>query len=115
MTSFPEKRLFLILCWFFTIFGILLLPSCSSPGQLSQSQTRTIVGKIYLTGNEPFTKLALEVATGKTYILQCTGETQELLLTNQGKLVKLHVDRVLDVPEGKALNVVRAEVLLQEK
>jgi len=115
MTRFPRKRLFLILCWFLTIFGILLFPSCSSPGQLSQSQTCTIVGKVYLTGNEPFTKLALEVPTGKTYILQCTGKIRGLLLTNQGKLVKLHVDRVLDVPEGEALNVVRAEFLLQEK
>jgi hypothetical protein len=73
----------------------------------------TITGVLYVTGNEPFTKLGLQTSDGTMYILKCTKEIESDLRTKQGKIVNVHYDGREQIPEGQALKVVKVEYLHQ--
>jgi hypothetical protein len=73
----------------------------------------TITGVLYVTGNEPFTKLGLQTSDGTMYILKCTKEIESDLRTKQGKIVNIHYDGREQIPEGQALKVVKVEYLHQ--
>jgi len=57
-------------------------------------ETRTIEGVVFITGNEPFTRLALEDIKGNVYYLQCGEEIQETLWDLQGKEVLIYYDSI---------------------
>jgi len=99
-------RLFALL----VILIAFLLGACSPYG-LRESSMRTVVGVLYVTGNEPFTRLALEVKGSPPYLLRCPKEVEAILLKNQGRLVRIHAKRIEDVPEGKALIVSSADIM----
>ena len=71
----------------------------------------TVIGVLYVTGNEPFTKLGLQTPNGTMYILKCTKEIESDLRTKQGKIVNIHYHGTEQIPEGQALKVVRIEYL----
>jgi hypothetical protein len=73
----------------------------------------TVTGVLYVTGNEPFTKLGLQTPNGTMYILKCTKEIESDLRTMQGKIVNVHYDSMEQIPEGQALKVVKIEYLHQ--
>jgi len=49
--------------------------------------TIEIVGKLYIVGNEPFTKVAIEAEDGKTYVIM--GAITDSLRKMQGKVVRV--------------------------
>jgi hypothetical protein len=73
----------------------------------------TVAGVIYVTGNEPFTKLGLLTLDGTMYILKCTKEMESDLRTKQGNIVNVHYDGREQIPGGQALKVVKIEYLHQ--
>jgi hypothetical protein len=73
----------------------------------------TMVGRVYVTGNEPFTKFALQLEDGSAYILNCSKELQDQLSREQGKTVKVRFKGIENVLEGKALNVISIESVVK--
>ncbi len=73
----------------------------------------SVTGVLYVTGNEPFTKLGLQTSDGTMYILKCTKEIESDLRTKQGKIVNIHYNGTEQIPEGQALKVVKIEYLHQ--
>ena len=71
----------------------------------------TVTGVLYVTGNEPFTKLGLQTQDGTMHILKCTKEIESDLRTKQGKIVTIYYNGMEQIPEGQALKVVRVEYL----
>lgn len=61
--------------------------SCSYLENLSRGTPITISGRIYITGNEPFTEVALACEDGKIYVLR--GSRVKELRALQGKIVEI--------------------------
>lgn len=57
-------------------------------------EPRTVKGMIFITGNEPFTRLALEDIKGNVYYLQCSKEMEKKLWDLQGKEVLIYYDSI---------------------
>lgn len=95
---------FLSLCFFL---------SCSA-SQHALKPSQTFVGQIYMIGNEPFARLALKLADGQTYVLDCNSEMETTLLQLQGQTVKLIARAGAPKPEGLSLQVVQAEAVKEE-
>ena len=53
-----------------------------------------IVGEIVVIGNEPFTKLAVRVQDGKTYLINCSEGIRKSLLSHQGKIAEVFYDEI---------------------
>jgi len=88
------------------------LLSCRA-SQNSLAQPRAFVGQVYVIGNEPFAKLALKLADGQTYILDCNKQIETTLLQLQGQTVRLIASAGAKKPEGQSLQVVQAEAVKQ--
>ncbi len=65
----------------------------------------TVMGTIYVIGNEPFTSLAVQDSTGKMYRISTMKDVRERLLARQGKIVVLEYSRVDTTREGLTLSV----------
>lgn len=89
------------------------LSSCSS-SEWSTSETRVVTGRVYVTGNDPFTKLAVQLDGGKVYILKCSGEVEKKIQSNQGRIMKITARGAQREPEGAAIEVLDAELVTQE-
>jgi len=87
-----------------------LLLSCRA-AQHALEQPQTYVGQIYVIGNEPFTKLALKLTDGRTYVLDCTKEVEMSLLQLQGQAVRVTGKIGAKKPEGQSLQVMQAETV----
>ena len=81
---------------------------CSS-SDLRLGGAGILVGRIFVIGNEPFTKVGLEAETGEMYVLECTPDLQTVLRRKQGATMKIHYEMSERVPEGLAVKVIRAE------
>ncbi len=84
------------------------LPGCTSSGTRATS-LNTATGRVYVIGNEPFTKVALEVSAGTMYVLECAPDMEAMLRRKQGRMVKIHFTKTGRVPEGLSVKVVRTE------
>jgi hypothetical protein len=84
------------------------VPSTTSP-YFDSTANDTVTGVLYLVGNEPFTKLGLQIPDGTMYILKCTKEVESDLRSNQGKIVNVHYNGMEQIPEGQVLRVVKIE------
>jgi len=82
--------------------------SCSTADKAKNSPG-TVVGRIQIIGNEPFTSVAVEVGDGRMYILSCEKVVESQLRRHQGQLMKIHFRGTEIVPEGTALLVVGVE------
>ena len=98
------------ICAFLSAITVFCLAACASY-ESSGDEASVIVGKLYVIGNEPFTKLAVEMEGGTMYVLQCDKNVEEMLRKHQGEFAKIHFKRIEAVPEGKGVHVVHAEVL----
>jgi hypothetical protein len=87
--------------------------SCRA-SQNSLAQPQAFVGQVYVIGNEPFAKLALKLADGQTYVLDCTKEIESTLRQLQGQTVRLIAKTGAKKPEGQSLQVVQAEAVKKE-
>jgi hypothetical protein len=67
------------------------------------------VGTIYVTGNEPFTRLALQAEDGNRYILKCEKDLEETLGRSQGKKYALQFSVLEVLPEGMVITVISAK------
>ena len=68
------KTLFIILSFLFII-------SCTS---INEPEELTISGEIYISGNEPFTKLTLRINDSKSYLVESTDKIESYLWKHQG-------------------------------
>jgi hypothetical protein len=93
----------------FIIFIFSLLFFTCSGSDNKNDEKSIIIGKIFVVGNEPFTKLGLQVDKEKMYILDCTKELEEKLLQRQGMIVKVHFVKMEKTPEGFLIKVLNAE------
>lgn len=89
---------------------IVLLAGCVASGSV-HSHMETMVGKVYIIGNEPFTKYALQLEDGSAYVLNCTKELEMQLARQQGKTIKIHFKGMESAMEGTALNVLSIDAL----
>jgi len=55
---------------------------------------RTMKGVVFITGNEPFTRLALEDIKGNVYYLQCSEEMEKKLWNVQGQEVLIYYNSI---------------------
>lgn len=88
---------------------VMFLTACT--GSRIETSGGVLQCKIYVTGNEPFTRLACEDAEGVVYLLSCSKELQEKLLKKQGQLVNLHCSHIKKQGKQNSATVVRFEVL----
>jgi hypothetical protein len=104
---FILQNIFIVLV-LFSAMGVLISGCSGSKGTISENETMT--GTIKVVGNEPFTRLALQTAEGKTYILECQKETRALLLQHQGYQATVEYDSVRQSFEGTTLRVTQAQI-----
>ena len=69
------------------LFITLILFACSSSANLEKGY---VEGEIVVVNNEPFTKLAVKVATNEYYILDCRSDIEKELWCNQGARYKIY-------------------------
>jgi len=95
-------------------FAVLLnggwLLSCAS-SKHATTQSQTLVGQVFVIGNVPFTRLALKVEGGQTYVLAGTKEIETMLQQHQGQVIQILTTGVEETSEGKVWRVIQAEVL----
>lgn len=58
-----------------------------------KSGIQTLKGKIIVIGNEPFTKLALQLDNEKVYLLKCKDELAKKLWRNQGVIYSVEYSK----------------------
>ncbi len=66
---------------------------------------RTMTGQIMVVGNEPFTRLAVQVKHEKVYLIHCNEDTRQLLLSRQGRIARLVYNEVRETSRGEELEV----------
>jgi hypothetical protein len=71
-------------------------------------------GRIFITGNEPFTRLALKDRKANVYYLQCEKNLKEQLWELQGKAVIIYYVSIDSNEAGKFVQVKDFKVLHKE-
>jgi len=61
---------------------------------ISCNRLNSLTGKLYVTGNEPFTQLAILANSGKTYLISKKSKVYFELWNNQNKLVKTFYEKI---------------------
>ena len=91
------------------ILIIIVVLGCGS-SQGAFDPPRTFIGQIMVVGNEPFTRLAVQVEHTKVYLIACNNNTKEFLLGNQGRIVELIYNEIRETQQGEELNVLSASI-----
>src|SRR5512140_3611497 len=66
-------------------------------------------GKVFVIGNDPFTRLALTLDERTSVVLLCPPEVEKYLRSHQGETIKVTYEGTSRVPEGQAVRVMTAE------
>ena len=66
-------------------------------------------GKVFVIGNDPFTRLALTLDERNSVVLLCPPEVEKYLRSHQGEIIKVTYQGTSRVPEGQAVRVTSAE------
>lgn len=90
----------------FAAFSINACCSCKT-----QADENMIEGIITVIGNEPFTKLALNVDDNKYYVLDCSDELRSEFMKSQGKLYRIQYSEIYEKEELPYIKVESAVVL----
>lgn len=90
-----------------TLLLMLLITGCTG----STTKSNIIEGTVFISGNEPFTYLALKTQDDKYFKLNCEDELQKELWSMQGQVVKLHYK---DLEETSIENVVTVIKILSK-
>lgn len=93
------------------IINILLLISLTGCTGSNTSE-KIVTGTIYISGNEPFTYLALKSDDDKYYKLDYNDELKKELWTMQGQVVKLEYSDIIDTEQGQVAKIIK---ILKEK
>ncbi len=80
----------------------------------SSGKDEKLKGKIYITGNEPFTRLALKDRKGNVYYLQYEKNMKEQLWELQGKAVVIYYVSIDSNEAGKFVKVKKFKVINKE-
>lgn len=99
-----QKRIYGVLLFSLVILSLGILSSCSS----SLAIQNPVVGIVQVVGNEPFTKLAVNLNDKDIYFLECTKEVQAELLKNQGRVYEIIYSDLKKTDEGITLVVEKA-------
>lgn len=91
------------------IFLSVSFTSCST-SKNADDELRHISGMLSMTGNEPFAKLTLIADQNTTYFLEGKDELIKMLTSHQGEYADLTYNNIKDVPNGKALEIVEAQL-----
>jgi hypothetical protein len=95
------------------LLGLLFVLACTGGCKSTTVPLREqgeLHGKVYVLGNDPFTKLALAIDEQKSVVLLCTPEVDKYLRSHQGAMAKVTYDGTSTVPEGQAVRVTGAEM-----
>ena len=95
---------------YFVLLFLLALFACQSSAWCV-GEERSIEGKIYTLGNEPFVQLAIELDNGQHYILISSHDIEANLRQHQGRRVQLVARGEKMTPEGFAVTVIRLQTL----
>lgn len=99
-----RKRIF---CFLF--FAVIAISCCYIAGCSSARAIQNpVIGIIRAVGNEPFTRLAVNINDKDVYLLECTKEVQAELLKNQQKVYQIIYSEVKESEEGITLVVNKA-------
>ena len=90
------------------LIAALFFATCAPPGE-SVNQVRVLAGTIYVTGNEPFTRLALQAVDGRAYILKCEKDVEVMLDRSQGKKFTIRFSVIEYLAEGPVITVLSAK------
>ncbi len=74
----------------------------------STQDSLPIRGKIYVTGNEPFTELAIQSDDGKVYIISKNSPVYKQLWENQGSIV------ILEKGKFETKGMEKGKILVQD-
>ncbi len=84
----------------------LLVAACSCCKDSGEQQSGSIIsGEIYITGNEPFTKVAIRVDEKTSYIVSADKETLQMLRSKQGVVFDIEYKEIKKTPEGRIIVV----------
>jgi hypothetical protein len=89
------------------VTAFILLSGCASSRE-TFDPPRTMTGQIMVVGNEPFTRLAVQVEHEKVYLIHCNDSTKQLLLSHQGRIAQLVYNEIRETNRGKELEVLSA-------
>ena len=84
-------------------------------GRKRETPTTILEGEIYITGNEPFTRVAFEDTTGVVYFLSCTEAMEKALQKHQNRPIRLYASQLIRVQKQNRITVERYELIKQEK
>lgn len=99
-----RKRIFHLLFFTVIIVSCCYLAGCSS----AASVQNPVIGIIQVVGNDPFTRLAININDKDVYLLECTKEVEADLWKNQGKIYEIKYSEVRKSSEGTTLVVNKA-------
>jgi hypothetical protein len=93
------------------LIAVLFLSACGTQRDLSH-QTRSVVGILYVTGNEPFTDLALQTNDGGVLkIRKDTTAVYRELRGLQGQKLRVHFKSFDSKPDTSSISVVRYDLV----
>ncbi len=95
--------------------ALLILVAVASDGCSSSKTTfdtpQKITGEITVIGNEPFTKLAVRVENGKTFLINGSEEIRKLLLSHQGNIAEIFYTEIENKDSVDEIEVTKIEFL----
>lgn len=86
------------------VITTLFIAGCSS----AKAIQNPVIGIIEIVGNEPFTRLAVNINDKDVYLLECSKEIQSELLKNQQRVYQIIYSEVKQTDEGIILVVSKA-------
>ena len=96
---------------FSLLFAVLMLFIGCAQSSTTLREQGDLRGRIFVIGNDPFTKLALALDDQSSIVLLCPPEVEHYLRSHQGSLTKVTYDGTSWVPEGQAVRVTSAETV----
>jgi len=104
-----HRRAAAIRLWLIAACGLLLI-SCSAE-QAARSSSSVVEGTIRTIGNEPFSRLAIELDGEAMYLLQLSDDDRMLLFSNQGKKARIYYSGMKFEPYGRVLYVLSVNLI----
>ncbi|MEE9190031.1 MAG: hypothetical protein V3U16_04585 [Candidatus Neomarinimicrobiota bacterium] len=94
----------------YTLIITVILILFFSPSGCTGINQQTIKGRLYVTGNEPFTQIAVETKEGEVYRLQGVKDIIGELRSLQGQIVSLTCKDIKTIDRFQSATVVKFEI-----
>ncbi len=105
-----ERHTMLRIALLFPLAMSLFIFGCRST-QVSLQEEGELQGKVYVLGNDPFTKVALALDDRNSVVLLCQSDVEHYLRSHQGERARVSYKGTSQVPEGQAVQVISAEIV----